>query len=168
MKKRIFVTVAIICSLFLMYNIVWGINCYQYRKYEKKVGYDEQRQSYVIEKDGYLFSVFRPDYLSFTGNLAINKRIIYGDKQEYNYIDMLIWPTLTGKFTVGIMIKHETTSQSETSMQVKGDSVDLEFDEKGALVPECAHLEKDYLEHKDEIEKLYSMAEEMWGIKLPH
>lgn len=168
-KKKVLIPIIVIISLFLIYNIAWGINCYRYRKYEKLTGYDQQHHLCRAVKDDYTFAVFRPDYLSFTGNLSVSQNREYKSGQKENdAISMIIWPCVTGGFEVGISIIHEDLSETEETHRSDVTSVDLEFDKKGNLLPEYAHLTKVYEANKDKIDYIYSLAEKEWGITLPH
>lgn len=168
MKKFGFILFILVLFVLLMYHILWFANLNSYRKYEKRVGCSEKYNSYTIEEDGYVYSVFRPDYPDLTGNLSVSKQMVYGTEKEYDNISMIIWPNYKGGFTVGIMISHEVLVTSDTSVEIVTDkSVNLEFDEKGRLLPECEQYKEDYLANLEAIEELYERAEKMWNIKLP-
>lgn len=168
MKKKLLFILILLGILIIGYNAVWLINLQKYIKLEHKVGYSEHYGTYAIEKDGYVFSVRRPRYLSFTGNLAVTKKRHYTqDVSEYEYTDLLVWPEFTGGYTTGVRICRETVVYAEERVMSDGNSIDLEFGKDGKLIPECAYMEEDYLAHKSEIDELIINCEEVWGIDLP-
>lgn len=169
MKKKLVIFLVVLGVLVLGYNAVWLINLQKYVKLGHKIGYSEYYGAYAIEKDGYVFSVKKPRYLSFTGNLAVaEKRHYTQNKSEYEYTDLLVWPNFTGGYTIGVRICKESVEFGEERVMSDGNSIDLEFGKDGKLLPECAHLKDDYLANKSEIDNLIEKCEEVWGIDLPN
>ena len=169
MKRKLVIILVVLGVLILGYNVVWLINYQKYVKLGHKIGYSEYYGAYAMEKDGYVFSVKKPRYLSFTGNLAVAaKRHYTQNKTEYEYIDLLVWPRFTGGYTIGVRICKESVNYGEERVMSDGNSIDIEFGKDGKLLPECTHLKDDYLAYKNEIDNLIKQCEEVWEIDLPN
>lgn len=171
MKKKIAIVTGVLLGMFLIYNALWFVNYKKYTGLGEKIDPSEQNNDYSMEKDGYTFAVFKPEYLSFKGNLSVSKNMLFSeDVKEADGIDLIIWPCFTGGYEVGVMIYHNTAVESEdaSTIQINSESIELELDKDGKLQTEYRYLEKEYLEHKDEINKLLEICEEVWKINLPH
>ncbi|OAB40798.1 hypothetical protein [Paenibacillus glacialis] len=99
-RVRIFIIVGLILVLlFGAWNVAWLITTNnRYDGFLKAVPKSEFG-IHVIKKDGYVYGVSRPGYLSFTGNLAIN------NSDEGN--SLIIWPLIKGGYEYGIRIQQE-------------------------------------------------------------
>ncbi|MGO4546775.1 hypothetical protein AB4Z29_18420 [Paenibacillus sp. 2TAB23] len=58
-----------------------------------------ERRTYVIQEEGYAYSVKLPDYISFTGNLAITN----SEKGEL----LIIWPLINGGYEYGMRFQKD-------------------------------------------------------------
>jgi len=73
-KKTLVVVAVTVLFVFLVYNVVWFIN---YKTYDKFIDHQyiessDSRSSYSKKASGSTYTVKKPDYLQFTGNLAID------------------------------------------------------------------------------------------------
>lgn len=81
-KKSRYVLLLLI-SVFLTWNIVWGINYYGYYKYS--TGYEKSPINYFKSEKDYTYTVDGPSYLRLTGNFAITNN---------DDLSIIIWPSL--------------------------------------------------------------------------
>lgn len=81
-KKSRYVLLLLI-SIFLIWNIVWGINYYSYYKYSD--GYEKSPINYFKSIKDYTYTVDCPSYLRLTGNFAVTNN---------DDLSILIWPSL--------------------------------------------------------------------------
>lgn len=90
MKKKISTIVTVLISLIALYSIVWF--AYSELVFSKYITDEFEKtpvsgfSSRVKEVDGYILTVKKPDYGTFTGNLSIT--------DQQSNISMLIWPSL--------------------------------------------------------------------------
>ncbi|UAC48328.1 hypothetical protein K6959_17700 [Bacillus aquiflavi] len=106
-----------------------------------------------MEKDGYYFSVKKPDYLSYTGNLAITNKT--------NDLSIIIWPLLTKGYEYGLQM----TSDDQTIYHIIVDS-DLKYvDDKNSKFIDKTVANKIIKDNKTEIEAMVSKAHNIWNIK---
>lgn len=163
-KKRYILLFLAVC--FLIYNIVWFVNWYSYRKMEKALGYNERYQSYVYKEDDFIYSVFPPHYLSLTGNYDISQSVKLYEKPTT--IGMVIWPEFFGEYEVGIIIEHhylDEATSNENEYNYKSEKIYILLDEH--MKPKNKESEQALAENADmldEIEAMYERAYKRWGI----
>ncbi|MDD7306137.1 MAG: hypothetical protein PUG67_06080 [Peptoniphilaceae bacterium] len=87
--------------LFIIYNMIWLLNVLvRYKPYTKGFETFEKNKSYYsVGKNGYVYNVKYPNYLSFTGNMAISK--------DNDRIGLIIWPKIFGNFDLGLQINED-------------------------------------------------------------
>jgi hypothetical protein len=143
--KRVIIIVIV---LFLILNAIWYIFTTQrYSPFTDAVPLNDMGIHY-IEKEGYSYSVKKPDYLYYTGNLAVN----HPDRES----SLIIWPEVNGKYTLGFRL------------QENEEAFEIYLDEK--LTPLEEYEDTDVAsqkvkEHQKEINDLFSKADQMWNIK---
>lgn len=148
MKKKISVVIKVILLLFVAYNIVWYLFSYsKYSKYEKdfKEIADSGVKIYVDEEE-YQYSVKKPGYLSWVGNLAIT------DNNLENSV--IIWLDSFGSdITSGIMIVDKNNEVMQIEMKDKTTALDK-------------RNQKIVDSYNDEISKLYDKARNIWKLEI--
>lgn len=97
-KKKKQIILILIC-LFCAYNIVWfGWRQLRYKKYIENFDVFRPHYSYVLgPKDGFLYNVKLPDYLTYTGNLCVST--------EDGTVGLLIWPKIFAGYRFGVQIE---------------------------------------------------------------
>lgn len=140
--KKVVLIIAIIVLLFGIYNLLWYFTTQsKYTNYSEGMDEFVANKSYVLNPgNGYLYNVKYPDYLTFTGNLAV--------ADENNEVSLIIWPSFYGEDEYGIRI---TTND---------DSYEIMIDKDMKSVENNDILDK----YKKEIRMLFQKADEKWGI----
>ncbi|WP_062350432.1 hypothetical protein [Bacillus kwashiorkori] len=143
MKRRILLTVIVLLGIFATWNIIWLIYVnVKFEKYMEAVPKNDLG-AHILEKDGYVFNVKKPEYLSFTGNLGVSK---------LNSLDgLIIWPLLFGGYEYGLRLQTE-----EGVLEITVD------DNKELL--QSKMNKTTYDKYKEDIEKLFAIAEEVWDL----
>lgn len=107
MKKRFLMTMSILAAAFLLLNSVWfGWRHFAYSDYRTGMNKTDFSSlfhlTYVgLDEDGFEYNVSYPDYLTFTGNLAVG----YPGTDENPFTDgLIIWPGLFGGYEYGIIL----------------------------------------------------------------
>lgn len=148
MKVNILVVIKVILLLFVAYNIVWYFFSYKkYSKYEQnfKEIADSGVKIYVDDEE-YQYSVKKPGYLMWDGNLAIT------DNNLENSV--IIWLDSFGSdITSGVMIMDENNEVMQIEMKDKTTALDKR-DQK--IVDS----------YNDEISKLYDKARDIWRLEM--
>ena len=159
-KKWIKVLLAI-GIIFFLYIEVWGTYViFRYEPFRKKLGDTVGYKTSSLEKDGYRYSVFKPHFLSFTGNLHIADKSIR--QNDEIYVDLIIWPCGINGYKVGVGIYRPTTYYSEySSYRVV---TNMMLDKNMNLLDDTPENRALYEQNLDKIENLYHLAYEMWGI----
>lgn len=79
----------IVGAIFLIINLVWGLNYLSYSKYmmhsPDEPAFFEKRTSYASEDNDFYYTVKKPDYLSPNGNLA--------SVSADGNISIIVWPS---------------------------------------------------------------------------
>lgn len=88
----------------LLFNLTWCANYLSYNKYAKSIEHNPSLRGSVScksEKDGDTYSVKRPDYLAWHGNL--------GSVSEDGKIAIIVWPSLfcTHSDEYGVILEEE-------------------------------------------------------------
>lgn len=165
-KKRKIILFAL-CVIFFLYSAVWSAYVtYRYEPFRKKLGSTVGCSTSRLQSDGFTYSVSKPPFLSFTGNLHISEYIKVGDGQsEEMSADLLIWPCGINDYKVGIGIIKTTINYGEHSIQ--SICTDMMLDENMNLLDDTPENRALYEQNLDKIENLYHLAYEMWGILEP-
>ncbi|AVD54719.1 MULTISPECIES: hypothetical protein [Heyndrickxia] len=143
--KYIFI---IVITLFVLWNLCWfTITTIQYHKYVKAVPKNKWG-THAIRKGNYTYSVKKPDYLSFTGNLAVSR-----EDQKDKMEDLIIWPTMTGGYKYGVRL------------QENGEAYEIYVNEKLEPVDKSdAIAKKVIMENKEDLKTLFSNANKVWDL----
>lgn len=144
--KRIFIFIVLV---FAALNISWFlITTIKYNKFVKAVPKDRDGV-YSLLKDGYNYHVKKPDYLHYTGNLAISTRSA-SNKGEL----LIIWPLISGGYEYGF------------SIQENGEAYELYVDKNMKPIDTTdTYVIQKFEEHKVGLEVLFSRANKMWQLK---
>ena len=152
--KKFLKIILVIVILFVLINIVWfSWRAIKYNKYSKGMNKNKTYTIFVPkylknDKEGFSYSVKYPDYLSFTGNLAISM-----PSEDYDYYSdsLIIWPTLNG-YEYGVILYDE-----------KNNEYMIEIDENKK--PKDVEYKEVINDHKDNIDVLFDKASEFWNLK---
>lgn len=143
----------VLITFFLMWNIIWCINWYQYQKHTKE--YTKTPHTYYSIIDDYTCTVAAPEYLKFTGNYAITSE---------NGIGIIIWPHV---FSFGTPVYGIEFSVDENIIYRFYVDENLNY----LSNDEMHYDEEDEIEikmllnaHKDEIHNMMQIAEKEWGL----
>lgn len=116
-----------------------------------------------LDKDSHIYSVKKPPFLSFTGNLVISEYAVFSrDMPEKTTADLTIWPRGINDYDIGVTIIEWTTDFDNHSS--RGNATDMMLDEKMKLLDDTPENRRLYEQNLDKIENLYRLAYEMWGI----
>jgi hypothetical protein len=144
-KNKLLVIWGSVVFIIVAYSLVWYIVSYKpYAKYEEGFQeFDKTGKKLYVDNEGYTYSVKKPDYFNWTGNLAI---VDMEDKAS-----LIIWPIDNGKnMEVGVIIEDNGVSNQ----------IELK-DKKTAVYDDQQELVNQY---NEQIEILYNKANEVWGI----
>ena len=142
-KKKILI---FIIFIFVTLNISWfSITSIKYKRFTDVVPKNEHGV-YALYKDGYSYSVKKPDYLHYTGNLSI-----VNNESGYN---LILWPLLSGKYEYGLIIV-----DNEMGYEIYVDENMKPIDKDDLFYAQLIE------ENKAAIEEIFSKANEMWNLK---
>ncbi|WP_461205842.1 hypothetical protein [Clostridium sp. DL1XJH146] len=142
--KRILLFIILV---FVVLNLSWFlITTLKYNKYIKAVPKNEFGLYGIKKEDGYTYSVKKPDYLHYTGNLAVSNM----EKGEL----LIVWPLIFGGYKYGFSIQY---AEGAYEIYVDENMKPINEDDMDAI----QEIEK----HKDELEELFSKENEMWQLK---
>lgn len=145
-KKRYFFLIIIL--IFGIWNLSWyAITTIKYNKYVEAIPKNKWGLHFIEKDDGYTYSVKKPDYLSFTGNLAVANN----EKQEM----LIIWPLVTGGYEYGFRLQKD------------GLAYEIYVDENLKPINKDATNQvsiQKVEEYKDELEALRAKADKMWEL----
>lgn len=142
-RKKIF---QFIILGFVILNLSWLlITTAKYNKFIKAVPKNEHGLYSMNKNDGYSYYVKKPNYLHYTGNLTIKN----SEKGEL----LIIWPLISGGYKYGFRLQED------------GKAFEIYVDQN----MEPIHKDDVYSiqvleEHKVELQKLFSKANEMWNL----
>lgn len=170
MNKRKIIVMLCLTPLvvFMILNVVWFTYVYtEYHKYETAVGYDKDRQKYFYrDEDDFVYSVSRPYYLHYTGNLSISQ-VIHVDENgnvlNESVVGLIIWPDIQGNCEYGVTIEIPEKNNKDSGNAY----VSYEFlldDEQQSVEQLNDHDESILTSHRDDIDVLYEKSRKMWGI----
>ena len=150
--KRFLKIILVILIIFILINIIWF--CWRAIKYNSYSKGMDKNTSYSIfvpkylknDKEGFSYSVKYPDYLSFTGNLAISM-----PSEDYFSDSLIIWPNFKG-YEYGLILYDEENNEYMIDVDENKSPKDSEY-------KEIAN------DHKDNIDILFEKANEFWNLK---
>lgn len=178
--KKIVIVFGIIMGIFLIINAVWFFSVKtRYNnlteKLDKVVQTEDEREeginrnSYVKTENGYTYKVKGPDYLHNTGFLYIGAEggIVYeidenGDVISDNqvFVSLFIWPEIFGGYSFGIDV-----DWGESWCQINVDENGEYIPTEGVDPDEQEELKQLLEENREEVDKLFELADEMWDIR---
>ncbi len=169
-KHKIIIALIIAAAaIFAVNNVVWLVFAHaKYYNYQKAVGYDEQLQKYYYrDQDDYVFSVRHPNYLSFSGNLAITPVITLNKDRttaDDIWVDLIIWPSAFGDdYEFGVSIQVPDKDNAESGIKYK--NYDFMLDDDQNPINSLSSEEQEVLEaNRASIDLIYKKARDMWGI----
>lgn len=138
---RITIT-AIVISIVLL-NVFWLLyrEC-RYRPFVENI--PKQHDTYITSADGYTYSVNKPRYLKFNGNLALINN-------ESN-LTLIVWPVFPTGYKYAVMLEHYTVEiDSEANPVNPSDKIN------DSVVSELS-------KNKEAIEELFYAANNMWNL----
>lgn len=136
-----------IILVFVVLNISWfSITSIKYNKFIKDLPKFGPGLAYGTLKDGYNYSVIKPNYLHYTGNLAVSN-------SETGEL-LIIWPLIFGGYEYGIRVEQDGVGYE---IYVDENMNPIDKDDTYAVQA----IEK----NKAGIEALLSNANEMWPLK---
>lgn len=151
MKKALKKGLLVITLLFVLYNIIWYtvVNS-KYSHYTAGMEEIYAHRTYaLVSEDGYTYNVKFPSYLSFVGNLGIQK-------SEDSNCALIIWPKLHGEAEYGVLISSEDGS-SYGVMLTK---------DRLPIAGASDHSKQLVTAYQNEIGFLYEKADKMWNLDL--
>lgn len=159
-KKVLFV----LGGIFILYSAIWSAYVtYRYEPFRKKLGTTVGVSKSYLQKDRYTYSVFKPHFLSFTGNLHISEYITVGDDHDETVsADLIIWPRGINDYEIGVGIITTTTYNNGHSTY--SICTNMMLDKDMNLLDDTPENRALYEQNLDKIENLYHLAYDMWGI----
>lgn len=140
--KKILSYLAIV---FVVFNIFWYTwRSSKFKDFSQDMQEFDPNTSFVsTDKAGYLYNVKYPDYLSFTGNLAV--------ASPDGKAGLIIWPNIVRGYEFGVQIEDGET------YNIKVDSKFKAYDK---------NFSKIVGKYKDDLNNLVKKAESFWNIEL--
>ena len=172
--KRIMYIFLAALAIFAMVNLFWYQ--FKYKPYQEKtikmhLNEDSERPRYILNDNGYVYTVKMPGYLSFeSGYLYVVSESHQdsasfvadadGNLTELNipHVDMFIWPQLFSAAQYRVTAYEETTS-SWIIINSNGDYVADDSQSEA----EQAKAKKLYEKYIQEIRELLDAAVKLWG-----
>lgn len=144
--KTLVISIISILGIFIIINAMWFL---YYKKFDKHIENikDDGFGVFVVEQDGYSYSVKKPYYLSFVGNLAITKNA--------SNESLLIWINLFRDHEYGVQL-----------MSKDAESYNINIDEKGDLIPEKSSTEAQAVldQNKEDVWDFINRANNFWTL----
>lgn len=137
--------IIILAFVFLIFNILWyGWRSSKFKDFSQNMEEFDPNTSFVsTDKSGYLYNVKYPDYLSFTGNLAV--------ATPDGKVGLIIWPNIAKGYEFGVQIED-------------GESYNIKVDSQ--FKPYNKNFSKIVGKYKDDLNNLVKKAESFWNIEL--
>lgn len=145
---------------FFVYCAVWSDNVTsRYEPFCKALGKEVGASRTFAEKDGYSYSVHKPSFLSFTGNLSISENFVVKENQPAEtYVNLCIWLRGISSYEMEVMlIEFEAGSTNGVASQFM-------VDRHGNLLDDTSENRRLYEENREKIENIYHLSYETWGI----
>lgn len=152
-KKVIILTAIILLIGFIAWNVSWYV--YVSKKYTpltEVVPKDKYGSHHIVDSDGYNFSVTKPMYLFFTGNLAVVAPDI-----AYT---LIIWPEVFGGYEYGLRIQ-DANSGYEIMVDEDGNALRLEGQSDREFEQAVAAIQ----DHKENIQIIFEKAHSLWDLE---
>lgn len=140
------VVIGIILLMFIIWNVMWFSYTTKYSAYTETVPRNELGLYLVTDAEGYNYSVKKPIYLSFTGNLSV----VHLEKE----IDLIIWPNWNGEFEYGVRL-----TDGSVTREIMMDRTFTPYDDYDD--PQAKEL---IAKNIDSIKEIFLKAEEKFGV----
>lgn len=168
-KKKIGISCAVIVVMFGIYNLFWFITTEStFNKFLASTSYNGKTENFVCDMskyysmmsaDGYTYAVKKPDYLSFTGNLSVQKKLPDDEALETDYsCSLIVWISPFSKEQFGVTIPVENEEIYEIYINENGEP-QFENSDSEQYKKRCKELLK---ERKDEINTLLENKKRVW------
>lgn len=154
----------ILTIMLCLYCFTWYANVrFRYEPFCKKLGDESKWDTSYLEKDGFTYSVHKPPFFSFTGNLCISQNTVFNyNLSEQTTIDLIIWPCGINDYEIGVGIVETVTDFDEQSSHSY--ITNMLLDTNMNLLDNTPENRELYEQNLDKIENLYHLAYDMWGI----
>lgn len=143
----------ILVGAFVLWNLAWVINLSRnYIPYRNALNKSESG-AYILEDNGYTYSIKLPDYLSFTGNMAVGKI----DSQD----TLIIWPSGIGEPVYGVRL-----SVTEDQRENVFSRYEMYVDKNGELVADknSADALVIWEQKKESIREMLEACRNIWDL----
>lgn len=156
-KRGLAIFLAVLLGFFAVYNAVWfAYREIRYSPFTEKVL--KTYGVYITSKDGISYSVAKPSYLRFKGNLALT--------DEKTMEGILIWPKFPSGYEYAAVIETHTVKENGREIPVLSY---ITMDEDGNWKDDSIFFgkrEKDkFSEKQEDIKEWLSLANEMWNLE---
>ena len=177
--KIIIITIVLLIIIsILAYISAWLVYYFSFNKYTKSVPFNnsEQYYGYVLqEDDGYIYSVFKPDFMDFRGEISITKQIILSSDPEnavpFDCCEFLIFPSLNGKYEIWVTVSFydglakKDEEEPEYYSTAPDESYSFDLDSKLNLISDNTKENQELLnKYMPMILETYKKMYDKWGI----
>lgn len=143
-------------GILLVGFIVWNVSWYvyvskKYTPFTKVVPKDRYGSHHIVDSDGYNFSVSKPMYLFFTGNLAVVS-------PDATYT-LIIWPEVFGGYEYGLRVQDESGGY-EIMVDAKGNALRIDGQSDREFEQTVAVIEN----NKDNIQTIFEKVHNLWDL----
>lgn len=177
--KKLLILFLVILAIFGAVNGVWYFgykNIYNGFAKEMTLYTDEHDDSGFLSRygttvDGYSFTLKMPEYLGFGGFMCISReegyQPVYDDQGNVisdngMLISLYIWPQIFGGYKLGLDCYGESDAEITGQFEINADLslVNAEYMDDEAI----AEVEAMFGAHSEEIQHLFDLAKEVWGL----
>lgn len=156
-KRRLAIFLAVLLVLFAVYNAVWfAYREIRYSPFTENV--PKTYGVYLTSKDDISYSVSKPSYLSFTGNLALT--------DEKTTEGLIIWPEFLSGYKYAAVIEARTEKENGREIPVLAY---IMIDKDGNWADDSGYFGKrekeKFNEKQEDIKEWLRLANEMWNLE---
>ena len=156
-KRGLEIFLAVLLGLFAVYNAVWfAYREIRYSPFTENV--PKTYGVYLTSKDDISYSVSKPSYLSFTGNLALT--------DENTAEGLIIWPEFLSGYKYAALIEARTEKENGKEVPVLAP---IMIDKDGNWIDNTGlygKKEREKFEEKHgDIKEWLRLANEMWNLE---
>lgn len=156
-KRGLAIFLAVLLGLFAVYNAVWF--AYREIRYKPLTENIENRYGvYLTAIDDVCYSVSKPSYLSFTGNLSL------ADAETHE--GLIIWPAFPSGYRYAADIVVRTDKADGREIPVLSP---IMIDENGNWIDDSGNYGKKereiFDEKQEDIKEWLRLADEMWNLE---
>ncbi len=142
----------LLISIFLIWNIVWGINYYSYYKYSD--GYAKSPINYFKSEKDYTYTVDCPSYLRLTGNFAVTNN---------DDLSIIIWPSLFMRSAEYGISAEDRKKNVTYRFYVDEDLNYLRHEDLNYALPDEAHIKSLLKKSRTELSEMQRLASKEWN-----